>query len=245
MPERKGWTSPLRMSRESRAICRAILEGEFRATVPPGLTVGNHYTDTIEMKMENIIAHNPDANMWRELFGDARLVMPGKYTRLIRMDGSEKVLVMSDTPAEIRDAAEFVMMAAGNVLINGLGLGIIAEAVLQKKEVDAVTVIEISPEVAEMVGGYLEEKYGDHRLRIIVADAFDFAKGNGDLADPYDVVWHDIWDNISPGNLAGMDLLETRYEGCEWQGSWVREHCERMRDIEAEMEAVGYQSGRR
>jgi len=237
--ERKGWTGPLVMCRESRAICRQVIEGSFKATTPVGLSVGRHYTDSIEMTMANIIAHNSHASFWRKVFGDARLVTPGKYTRLMRRNENKPpTIVMSDTPAEIRDAAEFIVYAAGNVLINGLGLGVVAEAVLRKKEVDAVTIVEIEPEVAKMVGDYLEKKYGDQRLRIIVADAVDYAKtvrNGADLAEPYDVVWHDIWDEISPDNLPTMDLLKALYEGCEWQGSWVRDLCDRMRDIEEEI----------
>ena len=146
----------------------------------------------------------------------------GTYTRL--MCGG--VTVMSDTPDEINDHRYAIQCAKGNVLVNGLGLGVFAQAVLEKPEVEHVTIIEISPEVIYLVGRYFEMRYSE-RVTIIEADALTWQPPPN---TKYDLVWHDIWDNICADNLPEMKTLTKRYGSrTQWQASWCRGHCEWLR----------------
>jgi len=138
----------------------------------------------------------------------------GTYRRLMRGDQ----LVMSDTPDERRDHQSFVRRAHGAVLINGLGLGVCLSDVLRKPDVAHVRVIEIAPEVIELVG---PDFAGDPRVEIINADAYDYTPAKGER---FEVVWHDIWDDICADNLRGMKALHRKYSRrCDWQASWCRE----------------------
>lgn len=133
---------------------------------------------------------------------------------------------MTDTPAEIRDLYPLRRMATGQVLINGLGLGVAVEMCLSKPEVEHVTVIEISQEVIQLVGSYLKLIHGD-RLTVIHADAFEYKHPKGVR---YNAVWHDIWDSICADNLPEMHRLHRKYgRRTDWQGSWCRYECERNR----------------
>jgi Spermidine synthase len=76
-----------------------------------------------------------------------RAPSPGTYTRLMR----GRTVVMSDVPAEMRDHWSAVHHATGSVLINGLGLGMVLQACLEKPEVTDVTVIEFSADVIRLV----------------------------------------------------------------------------------------------
>lgn len=148
----------------------------------------------------------------------ARAPRPGTYTRLMR--GS--TLVMSDTPAEMRDHIIAVHKAHGHCLINGLGLGMVLAAVLRKPEVSAVTVVEVSGELIEMVGPH----YRDPRVTFVTADAYEYTPPKNLR---FGMVWHDIWDTISVENLEGMKRLHRKYgRRAEWQGSWCRSECEWM-----------------
>ena len=156
---------------------------------------------------------------------------PGAYTRLMWGE----TVVMSDTPAEIRDhyplfhaaenAAELchrTCAGGGSALIHGLGLGIALKGVLDAG-LRYATVIEKSSDVIALVAPYYRELYLD-RVRIIHADALTWQPPKGAL---YDVVWHDIWDNICAGNLPEMHRLHRRYgRRSRWQKSWCREECE-------------------
>lgn len=114
------------------------------------------------------------------------------------------------------------------MLVNGLGLGIVAKACLEKTNkkghrlfyaVEKITVIEKSADVIHLVGPSYE-KYGD-RIEIINADALEYKPPKGVR---YNVVWHDIWDNICSDNWETMKVLHRKYGRiCEWQGSWCRE----------------------
>lgn len=148
-------------------------------------------------------------------FGDkGRPIEPGAYTRLIR-DGA---VIMSDTPAEISDHLWFMQDAIGNVLLNGLGLGVVLKGVLLKKEVKRVIVNEISEDVIRLISPYFTDK----RVTINHADAFTW-KPNGMR---FNFIWHDIWDNICEDNLSEMKRLHRKYghylQKPSYQGSWGR-----------------------
>jgi len=145
-----------------------------------------------------------------------RYVPAGTYTKLTRRGA----LVMSDTPDEIGDHLEAVYRAHGNILINGLGLGIVLDLCLQKPEVQSATVIEASSDVMKLVGGFYLKKY-PLRLTILCEDAFSHSVAKG---TKYQMVWHDIWDDICTDNLPDMHRLHRKYgRVSEWQGSWGRE----------------------
>lgn len=154
--------------------------------------------------------------------GSGRAVPSGTYTRLMH----KKAVVMSDTPDEIRDHLEAIYQAKGNVLINGLGLGIVVQSVLNKEEVNSVTVIELSQDVIELVAQHYTDRFNG-RLEIIQADAFTWQPPKGIR---YNAVWHDVWDNLCTDNLPEMHRLHRKYgRQCDWQGSWGREFLERYR----------------
>lgn len=146
----------------------------------------------------------------------ARTPRAGEYTRL--MHKGEGV-VMSDTDAEMRDHIMAVCNARGHILINGLGLGMVLLNCMNKPEVKAATVIELSPDVIRLVGPHYREMYGD-RIEIIEADAMDWRPPKGVR---YGMVWHDIWTSICADNYDSMKRLHRKYgRRCDWQGSWCR-----------------------
>ena len=58
----------------------------------------------------------------------------------------------------------------------------------------------------------------DKELNIIVADAMTWRPKPGER---FDVVWHDIWNNICTDNLPEMSKLHRSYgRRCNWRGSW-------------------------
>lgn len=151
-------------------------------------------------------------------FSDRGLyVRPGHYTRLLR----NGAVIMSDTQSEISDLGSLRWRAKGDVLINGLGLGLAVQVALAKEDVSSVTVIEISEDVVSLVAPHI----ADGRLTIELGDAYTWRPPKGKR---YGAVWHDIWDNICADNLPEMSKLHRRYgRRCDWQGSWARKKCRR------------------
>jgi spermidine synthase len=128
---------------------------------------------------------------------------------------------MSDTPAECHDHWEpycEARLRGGHVLIHGLGLGMLLNRILRDTEC-AVTVVEKSADVIQLVAGHYTERHAD-RLTIVEGDALTWQPPR-DVR--YTVVWHDIWDNICADNLPDMHRLHRRFgRRCDWQGSWSR-----------------------
>ena len=150
-----------------------------------------------------------------------RYVPAGTY-KGIKRSGT---VIMSNTPDEIRDAYDFLKNAKGNVLINGLGLGIVLDIILNKVNEDNsyavtwVTVVELSEDVIKLVGPTFN---WNPRVTIVNHDALTYkAKGH------FDAVYNDIWDYITSDNLTTMKTLTRKYgRKSDWIGSWCRERCE-------------------
>lgn len=189
---------------------------QIEVTVPDGAK-GEWVIDSFHVSEEDAAYSRRRA---AATLGREPAIPAGRYKRLMR----GTVLVMSNTPMEIDTHREFIRMARGNVLINGLGLGMALTAILRKPEVMTVTVVELSVEVIDLVGPTFAN---DARVSIICGDAFTWTPPRGAR---YDAVWHDIWDDITSENLPQMAELHRKYaRRTRWQESWAREECRALR----------------
>ena len=158
-----------------------------------------------------------------ELMKTGRYVPPGKYTMLYR----DRTLVMSDTPDEKRDHMDFVRKAQGNILIAGLGLGMVLQACLLKPEVTQVTVIEISQDLIDLVKPHYDRMFPCGKFAVICADIFDWKPPKNER---YNCAWFDIWDDLCPDSLSEMAKLHRKFgKRVDWQGSWGKEFISRRR----------------
>ncbi|MFH0848699.1 MAG: rRNA adenine N-6-methyltransferase family protein [archaeon] len=131
---------------------------------------------------------------------------------------------MSDTPSEIRDHSMFISKAYGQVLITGLGLGMVTLAAAKKDSVSHVVVLEKEPHVIALVSQHLPFQ---EKITVIQADAFTWKKPK-DWAK-FDCCWHDIWPDICIDNLIGMRKLHRRFgRWCSFQMSWRRSTLEHL-----------------
>ena len=189
--------------------------------------IGIHAIEKFTVTEKGAMLHNLDMLQHHQ---PHRMIEPGgTYTRLVRFDGGEfeggRTVVMSDTPAEMADHVEAVKQARGKVVINGLGIGMVLNAVLAKPEVESVLVIEYNEDVIALTA---DQYAGNERVTIVQDDAYQYTPQYGSR---YDMVWHDIWDHICPDNIELMDKLEDKWRPhAAWQGSWARDECEKTRD---------------
>lgn len=114
-------------------------------------------------------------------------VTPGIYIKLTH-NGE---CVMSDTSMEKRTNMDFYCNAYGDVLIGGLGIGMIVLSIQDKPEVKSITVIEKYPEVIDMVASQLDF---NEKVKIICADVFEWSPDKG---VKYDVSYMDIWNWVN------------------------------------------------
>lgn len=182
-------------------------------TLIPKVTVPEGESGDWKVSRFSLNKEDSDFTRLRAARDGRGFVPPGTYTQLTR----GRIIVMSDTPDEMRDHYGIVRRASGNVLINGLGLGMVLGAVLAKPEVTGVIVVEQSEDVINLVAKH----YADDRLTIEHASAFDYRPPKGIR---FSAVWHDIWDDITTDNLPEMTTLKRRYcRKTDWQGCWCEE----------------------
>ena len=116
-------------------------------------------------------------------------IMPGTYIRLTH-NGE---CVMSDTNMEKNTNREFCSKAHGDIIIGGLGIGMIIMAIQDKPEVKSITVIEKNQEVIDLVASQLDF---NEKVNIICADVFEWKPERG---VKYDMAYMDIWNWINEG----------------------------------------------
>lgn len=149
---------------------------------------------------------------------------PGIYTHLFRVtegtiyNDPPGIVVMEDTPLELRTHLNFMMRARGRVLVTGLGLGCVVRGLLVNPAVEHVTCIERSEHVLKLVEPYMPAG----PLEIIYADALKWtaAHNNG----RFDCAWHDLWTDEEAGEdklqMEHARLLLNCRNFVEWQGAW-------------------------
>jgi hypothetical protein len=184
----------------------------IKSSLPPGHSGG--------WSIEKFSVESPQQHDDRPACFQSRA---GTYTRLKK--GNE--VYMTDLYDEWwtqRVAIEQAQARAGDVLVTGLGLGLVVASILESPACrdKRVVVIEYSADVIGLVAPALKSRY-DGQIEIINADAFEWLPPPGRR---FSVAWHDIWPNPhEPGVLAQAEWLERRYAPyCAWQGNWIRDY---------------------
>lgn len=109
----------------------------------------------------------------------------GKFVRLTH----KGEVVMSDTDMEKRTNSSFVLNAHGNVLVGGLGIGLILLPVQDKEDVSHITVIEKNKEVIDLIADQLPL---NEKVEIVNADVFNYIP-----TGKYNTIYMDIWNYIN------------------------------------------------
>lgn len=145
-----------------------------------------------------------------------RAIAAGTYWRL----AESGYLYMTNTPAEIQDHTQFINKACGNVLIAGLGLGMVVQALLDKGTCKQITVVELSQDVIDLVGPF----YDDPRVEIVCCDIFKFKPQMH-----YDYAWFDIWPDICGDNFPQMKKLHRKFAThVNVRDSWCYKECRKI-----------------
>ncbi|KKL20728.1 hypothetical protein LCGC14_2452550, partial [marine sediment metagenome] len=111
---------------------------------------------------------------------------PIPITRLEECVNGEWHELMVDDPLHSMSMLKYAQASTGNVLVAGLGLGLIAHELVKIKGVETtITVIEESADVCRLVSQYLPT-----RIELINCDFWDFIK---DDKTEWDTILVDIW----------------------------------------------------
>lgn len=147
----------------------------------------------------------------------------GNYVRLW-VDG---VLMMSDTHMERYTNQFFIDNAHGDVMIAGLGVGLILNALenkVQSGEINSITVYEKYQDVIDLV----LPKYKHLPIKVICQDILEYRPPK---EETYDTIYFDIWPRISKSNLQQIKILHNRWKFRKrengYMDSWMKSYIQR------------------
>lgn len=151
---------------------------------------------------------------------------PGDYKRMLVKGSCSLETVMSNTPMEMKTNYDVIRKSNGNVLIAGLGLGMILLPILDREWVKHVTVVEKNPNVIKLIKPLIHPE----KCTIFNQDIHQFKSSMR-----YDVIYFDIWNNICGVNWIEMKALNKKFKyklnrnnpNC-WMGSWRQKDCQRL-----------------
>ena len=151
-------------------------------------------------------------------------VEPGTYAQLW-VDGT---LVMSDTQMERRTNHWLLHNAWGDMLIGGLGLGMVLPPLLDDEAVTSVLVLERSLDVIALVAPH----YRHPKLTVEHADVFDWKPARDQR---FNTIYLDIWPDRSVDNLPEIARLHQRFKTWKRPGglleSWEADHLRALRSM--------------
>ena len=152
------------------------------------------------VKRERMNAAFGGADSYGEVYG----LEPGTYVCLRdKRSIFRNNVIMSDTWMEQKTNREIIDKANGDVLIAGLGIGLITLPILKKKSVRTVTIIEKEQEIIDLVAPYLPT---NSKVKIICADIFKW-----EPEQKYDTIYFDIWSSICGDNYPETKKLHKKY----------------------------------
>lgn len=143
-------------------------------------------------------------------------IPPGKYVELTIDEKS----VMSDIPYEHYTNLNVVRKARGDVLIAGLGIGLILTRILPKKDVESVAIIEKNPHVIRLVSPCLERYFTRlwSKAQVINMDAFEYKPQAKSQA--FDCIYTDI--QFPHGkHVTARKMLDRRLKRFLRPGGWI------------------------
>jgi len=171
-----------------------------------------------EVKISHFEVSKMDSTftMIRAMQNPLSYVPEGVYCRLT----VGRTLMMTDTSMEKRSNYGVVQNSRGNVLIAGLGIGMVLLPILEKPEVETVTVIEKYKDVIKLVETHIREAAGDagKKLQVIVADIFEWVPPKG---GKWDTLYFDIWPDMCTDNLKDMEKLHRKFARRKTPGAWM------------------------
>ncbi len=152
----------------------------------------------------------------------------GTYCVLTNANGFGGEIVMSDTWLERFTNQDILREARGDVLLAGLGIGLIIAGIIDK--VDSLTVVEIEPDVIALVEQSLRGWLGDNNSKLVVVSADILTY---EPQQKFDAIYFDIWESICGDNYEETKTLHKRFRKYRKQGgymdSWLRDEFRHLR----------------
>ena len=113
-----------------------------------------------------------------------------KFIRLIDENEKFNRCIMSNVPMEEYTNKDFIINAFGDVLIGGLGIGMIILPLQDKSNVKSITIVEKNKDIIYMISNQLNF---NSKVSIVNDDIFTYKPIN----NKYDCIYIDIWNYVN------------------------------------------------
>lgn len=135
---------------------------------------------------------------------------------VLKKDEVTSVTVIEKSPDVIKLVGPSMVALAKERIASGISsVGREATVMRSENEVGEITSLRVSASDGKL------SIASTTFLTIRLGDCFTWKPEKGAR---WDVVWHDVWDNICTDNLPEMTKLHRRFgRRCDWQGSWCRD----------------------
>lgn len=163
-------------------------------------------------------AYNPSGFLYNDMFDeDFRCV------RLLKDGG----VLMSDTPMEQESLRVPVMLARGDILIIGLGIGLLPMLIrMYNHSVDSITFVESSPDVVQLVYGKIKSK----KTSLEVCDGKFYL---AHTSRKFNFIYIDVWGSIIAPMKGIAEWSELAKQCLTYGGEvrcWLQELYDRVKD---------------
>lgn len=175
-----------------------------------------------ELGVAKVVHDSPDEFTRLRAQWDGQPLYAQTYTRLFVDDQ----LWMTDAEFECHTNRRVVDWAEGDILIAGLGIGLILRPMLGSAKVNSITVIERNADVIALIGPH----YQHPKLTIVEADAYEWEPPK----KAYNLIYFDIWADVpNEDNKEQIKSLKKRYrpalKRCGKTLAWCEERIGRRR----------------
>lgn len=162
-----------------------------------------------------VVHDSPDMLTRLRAARDGQPLNANVYTRLF-VNGR---LWMTDAEFECITNSRVIDWAEGDVLIAGLGLGLILQPLIDSPKINSITVLEQSADVIALIG----PRYKHPKLTIIETDAHAWMPPK----HAYNLVYFDIWPDVpNSDNREQVTALKKRYRTALKRGGKTLAWCE-------------------
>ena len=130
--------------------------------------------------------------------------------------------MMSNHEFETLTNQKFLDNAKGDILVFGLGIGLIIFPLLKDNDVRTITIVEIDSGLIDEVFPIIIQNDLESKVSVILSNAFDF-----ETDKMFDTIYFDIWSDINQQAFSEMKILSEKFtknlkpEG--WMDSWCSE----------------------
>jgi hypothetical protein len=130
--------------------------------------------------------------------------------RIVFLLNKSNECIMSSNLFERLTNQNFINSAKGDVIIFGLGLGLILFPLLEDDEITSITVIDKSVDIIDNLGPIIKNYDVNNKLTIINGDVFTYYQQLNETK--FDVMYFDYWNFVDSTIYNDMETLKESYK---------------------------------